>query len=177
MFNLGTIKTLGQFLTKQDECGPFHDALEALQLSPESSVDPRYVLAQMPLAARRHAHACPTCMEAVEDFVAVRNLLLPLTSATPSSPDPWFSSKVIQAIVAQEGESDRSEAVWASVRSLAPRLAAFSALLLVVAGTWAFQMKQQSQIRQMIRPVETLFEPTPAAPLNDDVMASLGERR
>ena len=76
MLNLGTIKNLGRFFTKSDECGPFHDSLEALKFATESIVDSHYVLAQMPVAARRHAKSCTTCMGAVGDFLAVRNLLL-----------------------------------------------------------------------------------------------------
>ncbi len=176
MFNLGLIRTLGLF-RNNDQCGPFHDSLESLQFSPDSKLDRGYVLAQMPVAAREHAKSSSTCREAVEDCAAVRNLLMPLTTETIPSPGPWFSSGVINAIVTQEAETDRAEAVWVGVRSIAPRLAAFSALLLLIAGTWAFQTNRQIQNRQTIRPADTMFEPTPAAPLNDDVMASIGESR
>jgi hypothetical protein len=177
MFNLGIIWASGLIRNNKDQCGPFHSWLEALQLSPDSKVDRFYVLAQLPVVAREHAKVCAACMEAVEDFAAMRNLLLPFPAESAPAPGPWFSAKVINAIVAQEAEANRSDTVWDGVRNLAPRLAAFSALLLVIAGTWAFQMKQQVQNRQVIRPAETMFEPSSSAPLNDDVMASIGERR
>jgi hypothetical protein len=177
MLNLEKIWNSRLFQNNKDLCGPFHEALEAVQLSPNAQVDRLDVLARLPVDVRQHALTCTTCLEAVDEFAAVRNLLLPHRTLAAPAPNPWFSSKVINAITAQQAEFERSETVWTGVRSLAPRLAAFSMLLLVLAGTLAFQMKQESQIRQMMRPAESLFESTPSAPLNDDVMASVEERR
>jgi hypothetical protein len=165
-------------VSNQDQCGVFHDILESSQPSPGAELDTMHVLAQLPIAAREHAKECPTCLESVDDFVAIRNLLLPLIRDVASpTPGPWFSAKVMNAITTHEQEGDGREAVWVGVRKLAPRLAAFCALLLALAGTWAFQVQQKVQAGQAIRPVESIFEPTPAAPLNDDVIASVGDRR
>jgi hypothetical protein len=175
MSNLGNNRKSN--ISYRDECGEFHDALEALQLPPDAGPDAEMdrfrVLAQLPIASREHARNCSTCMEAVDDFAAIKNFLLPLTNdfASPA-PGPWFSARVMNAIAAQEREPDGSEAVWAGVRKFAPRFAAFSALLLALAGTWAFQVQQRDHGGSSVRPVESVFEPTPAQPLNDDVMAS-----
>jgi hypothetical protein len=177
MLNLGKNWKLGA-LGSEDHCGAFHDSLEALRMPKDVVIDRRQILALLPVGARRHSDTCPNCLEAIDDFVAMRNLLLPLSREIASpTPGPWFSSKVMNAIAAQEAETNGSESVWFNVRSLAPRLAAFSALLLVLSGTWAFQVRRQVQSRQMVRPAESLFEATPSAPLNDDVMASVGDRQ
>ncbi len=168
MWNLGKSK----LMSTQDQCGPFHDVLEELNLPPDAVIDRSRVLAAMTATQRQHALACSDCLEAVDEFAGVHNLLLPVTrDFSAPKPGPWFSAKVMNAVAAQEVESDT---VWAGVRRLAPRLAGFCALLLVLAGTWAFQVKQDLQARQLSRPAESLFEPFPSAPLNDDVMASVG---
>lgn len=166
---------------KQTDCGAFHNSLEALPMSPHAASDRLQVFAELPPAARHHAQACLSCREAVDEFAAVRTLLRSLSSVIAApKPSPWFPSKVMNAIAAQQSEAaDSRESVWLNVKSLAPRLAAFCALLLVLSGTWAFQVRRQAQTRQVVRPAESLFEPTPtpAPPIIDDVMASAGERR
>src|SRR5450755_1948754 len=105
----------------KDECGPFHDSLEALQLSAGFEIDRLQVLAELPVTARRHAEACPACLQAVDDFAVMRNLLRPLAQEIASPPSaPWFSVKVMNAIAAQETDANGREAVWLSVRRLAP---------------------------------------------------------
>jgi hypothetical protein len=181
MLKLGTIWKWAQSSDNnhQTECGVFHDSLEALELSPVMASDHLDILEQLPLGARQHAQACPFCMEAVEEFAAVRTLLRPLASGIAAPrPSPWFPSKVMNAIAARQAEeTDPRESLWLNVKNLAPRLAAFCALLLVLSGTWALQVRREVQTRQSVRPAESLFEPTAAPPINDDVMASAGERR
>jgi hypothetical protein len=162
----------------KDECGPFHDSLEALQLSAEFEIDRLQVLAELPVTDRRHAESCSACMQAVDDLARVRTILLPLArESAATAPGPWFSIKVLNAISAQQAEANSREAVWLNVRRLAPRLSAFCALLLLFAGAWAFQVQQQVAASQLLRPAESLFESSPSAPLNDDVLAGVEGRR
>jgi len=135
------------------------------------------LLAQLPHSCREHLARCANCRQALEDLAQTREALAPLKAALPQ-PGPWFLSRVMHAIASREAEiEERKNGFWISVRRLAPRLAAFAAVLLAVGGTWAFQLRRaEQQARQtQIRSVESLFDPGPNLPLNDDIVASPNE--
>ena len=114
----------------------------------------------------------------VQSFVTTREALGAMKELLPEA-GPWFTARVMAAVKATESELEaKKEGVWISVKRLAPRMVAFAALLLVLGGTWAMELRhaersaQQSQMRQ----VEGLFEGVPG-PANDDIVASIGEGR
>ena len=83
-------------------------------------------------------------------------------------------TRVMAAIEAQEREEEK-EGVWANVRRLAPRLVAFCTLLLVLGSTWAIRVKKtENAQRKNVSYEESLFEPTRATPLSDDVLITVG---
>ena len=161
-----------------EDCERFRDELETLPLPECQRFDCHGLLVKMNAEIRGHAEVCEGCMAAVDDLVETRNLLLSWTNdAMVAQPGPWFASKVMNAIAAKEMQMEQSEGVWQSVRRLAPRLAAVCALLLMLAGTWAIQVRRNFEARQMAAPGENLFEPTPSAALNDDVLLSVEAHR
>jgi len=132
----------------------------------------------LPEGARAHAGVCAKCEAALEDFVETRLALQPMKRTMPE-PGPWFASRVMATIRAQEREIEEQDiGFWIGVRKLAPRLAAFAVLLLLVGGTWALELRRAEETRRnATRPVEGLFESAPNSPLNDDIVASTYEER
>jgi hypothetical protein len=147
-------------------CERFLHALE--ELPPES---PEVLREHLPQQARQHAADCTSCKAALEEFLEVRQAIAPMR-ATIHEPSPWFVSRVMAVIQATERElQEQAEGVWVSVMRLAPRLAAFAAVLLVFGGTWAMQLHRASHTRQpQLQPSEGLFETAPG-PANDDIVA------
>jgi hypothetical protein len=161
-----------------EKCERFREELELVRLPGGERVDRNGLLMTLSPELRGHAEVCGSCLEAADDLVETRSMLVKAASdSAASGPGAWFSSKVMKAIAAQEREIEQSEGVWQGVRRLAPRLAAVCALLLVLAGTWAVQVRRDYVARQMAAPGESLFEPTPSAALNDDVMMSVEAHR
>lgn len=158
--------------TKNEDCEQFLDELEGL---PPGKTTAHELLQRMRLESREHAQQCAGCDEAVREVAEARVALQPLI-ADKVEPGAWFASRIMATIAAKERESEESNSVWMNVRRLAPRLVAVSALLLMLGGTWAFQLKNVEQSSGM-RPAEGLFETAPAAPYNDDLMANATEGR
>jgi hypothetical protein len=127
-------------------------------------------------SAREHAARCASCQSALEDFAETREAMAELKKSLPE-PGPWFAARVMAKIRAQEKEiEEQVNGVWVNVMRLAPRIAAFAAVLLVLGGTWALQLRRADDVRQkMIRPVESLFESAPTTAANDDIVASIHE--
>jgi hypothetical protein len=140
--------------------------LEGLPAGPAEST----MLAQLPLAAREHAVVCASCEAAVRDFVETRRALGGMRESLPET-GPWFTQRVMRAIAAQEQAMEETQdGFWASVRRLAPRMVAFASLLLMLGGTWAFEVRRAAQAR----PVEGIFETTPSVPVNDVIAHATG---
>jgi hypothetical protein len=123
--------------------------------------------------AREHAFRCANCAAALEDFVETRKALGEMKAGLPE-PGPWFVSRVMARIRAQEREmEEQANGVWINVMRLGPRLAALAVVALVLGGTWALELRWAAESRQKeIPPVEGLFESAPSAPVNDDIVAS-----
>jgi hypothetical protein len=101
--------------------------------------------------------------------------LQPLEELSPE-PGPWFATRVMAAIAGRESEMDLSDAVWVSIRRLAPRLVAVCALLLLLASTWMYQLRRvEIAAPPQVASNETVLEPGQSAPLNDDVLINATE--
>jgi len=159
-------------------CEWFQNELEALP--PERIVGGTVerLLSALPPGARSHVAGCLDCEKALEDFAETRTMV-ELEMETLPEPGPWFTRRVMQAIAAKEEEiEERVNGFWAGVRRLAPRLVAFATLVLMIGGTWAFQeQRAHRQDGQDLRPAEGIFETLPNVPLNDDIIASVHERK
>jgi hypothetical protein len=150
-------------------CEKTLDELERVSFEGQGLVSAASVLEQVSAESRAHAARCAGCREAAEQFAEARNLLRPLAE-NQAEPGPWFVTRVMAAIAAQEQEEER-EGVWANVRRLAPRMVAVSSLLLVLGSTWAIHVRNSEKQRNLMEPYgEALFEPGTASPLNDDVL-------
>jgi hypothetical protein len=160
-----------------EECERFLESLELVRLPEEVQTEMGALLRAMPADVRGHVPECGNCAMAIEDFVDTRNLLvLAARNASVIKPGPWFSTKVMNAIAGKEKEMEERDGVWQNIMKLAPRLAAISALVLMLAGTWAVQTQKNVEARQMRQPGESLFEPAGPPALDDDVMISRGTR-
>lgn len=128
--------------------------------------------ARMPEAIRAHSARCTSCEEALQDFAETRKALEKMKEGLPEA-GPWFTTRVMASIRAQEEEiEEKKEGVWISVRRMAPRLVAFAAVLLLLGGSWAIEVRRADQAHKPVaHPVEGLFEVTPGAAVNDDVVA------
>jgi hypothetical protein len=158
-------------------CEQFLNGLEALPGS--EPVDSQELSKRLPASVRQHAEACANCAAALEDFAETRKALAEMMATLPEA-GPWFTKRVMAAIGARENEiEERSNSVWISVRRLAPRLAAFSVLLLVLGGTWAAELRRAEQVRKQheLQPADSLFEGSPNTPLNYDIIASTYEEQ
>ena len=155
-------------------CEAFLDELELL--SPEdgdAAVSAKQLLEKMREPVRQHGLDCASCSEALNDLADTRRALRAV-AVNPPQAGPWFTKRVMAAIASKETELEEQEnSVWLSVRRLAPRLVALSALLLVLGGTWAMQLRHAELAN---RPVESWFEGSPG-PANDDVLAVVLEEQ
>jgi hypothetical protein len=158
--------------TKVD-CERFLNELEELQADGPGVATPEELLTRVPGPAREHGVRCTSCEEALQDFAETRRELVGMRKGLPEA-GPWFTARVMGAIRAREQEmEEKREGVWVSVRRLAPRLVAFAAVLLVLGGTWAFELQRSEHARgPELGPAESLFEGAPSAPMNDDIVAS-----
>jgi hypothetical protein len=151
-------------------CQEFREELEALPLKNTESV-----LAGLSPASLEHASGCTECREAAEDLALTRAALQPLGELSPE-PGPWFATRVMAAIAGRESEMDLSDAVWVSIRRLAPRLVAVCALFLLLASTWTYQLRRvEIAGPPQVASNETVLEPGQSAPLNDDVLINATE--
>ena len=152
-------------------CEWFRDELEAMPANGPGGASAEELLRRLPEPARRHAAECAECKMALEDFAETRLALEGMQGTLPE-PAPWFTRHVMQAVAAQEAElEEKQNGFWTGVRRLAPRLVAFAMLLLMLGGTWAFQVRRTTQAKgQQLVPAEGIFEAMPSTPANDDVV-------
>jgi hypothetical protein len=151
-------------------CQEFREELEALPLK-----NTEEVLDGMSPASRLHASRCVECREAADDLTMTRAALQPLGELS-AEPGPWFATRVMATIAGRESELDLRDAVWVSIRRLAPRLVAVCALLLVLASTWTYQLRRvEIAGPPQVSSSETVLEPGQPVPLNDDVLINATE--
>jgi hypothetical protein len=155
---------------KRVNCEWFLNQLEELRRENRAPLD--MYRAKLPVQAREHAAECTECETALRDFVDTRLALESMHDL--GEPGPWFTTRVMQAITAQERENEQSvEGFWVGVRRLAPRLVAFAMLLLMLGGTWAFEQSRTTRQNNGQGPsMEGIFQTAPSAPAHDDVIAS-----
>lgn len=163
---------------REEKCGRFREELELLRGPGDTAMTRSGLLAEMPVEVRGHAAKCESCGQALEDVAETRKLLVPLTrESLVMQAGPWFASKIMSAIAAEEKEIATRDGFWFSIRKLAPRLAAVCALLLIVVGTWAVQTRRANLAKQSMASWDSLFEPGTTTALNDDAMASTEAHR
>jgi hypothetical protein len=153
-------------------CEQFLNEMEALPADAARGATAEQWLSALPEAVSQHAAHCAECQAAVQDFATTRRALERMHESLAEA-GPWFTKRVMNAIVAQETEMEEKETgFWTSVRRLAPRMVAFATLVLMLGGTWAFEQHRAARAPgpQVITP-EGIFETVPSTPANDDVVA------
>lgn len=150
------------------KCEEFFVELERLPLETPSSRTAEEWRASLTEVARAHAVSCTECGSALEDFAETRGALGMARERLPE-PGPWFVARVMATIRAEAEE--QKNGVWLGVMKLAPKLAALAALLLVLGGTWALQLRQAAYQRNPNGQVEGIFEVSPNTAYNDDIVA------
>jgi hypothetical protein len=143
----------------QDECSRLRDALENVT-----------DMAALSSEQQEHLAACPECQEAWSD-ISTSRIVLRDVPARAASPGPWFAPRVMAAIAARESDLRQSLDAWAAVPRLAARLTWLSALALLVASTWLYQLPKPTPISGSESAVESLFDsPQSSAPQEDVVL-------
>ncbi len=167
---------MGNLLNRDEvNCRRFLDALEELPLSGNTRKSAEEWRAELPVAEEEHAGSCEACRTALEEFAETRNALAGMT--VPKA-GPWFAARVMAAITAQEREVEEArDGVWISVRRLAPRLVALSALLLVVGGGWALELRKMDRLNAERRGGDMVFDSSVAPTWYDDGLGVTSEVR
>ena len=93
------------------------------------------------------------------------------------TPGPWFATRAMAAINAREQEEEARDGVWISVRRLAPRLVALSALLLVLGGSWALQLRKTEGMNVERRGGDMVFDSSATPTWYDDGLGTTSEVR
>ena len=158
----------------QVNCQRFLDALEDLPLSGNSRKSAEEWRAELPEADEEHAGSCEACRMALEEFAETRNALVGITVQEAG---PWFTARVMAAITAREREEEARDGVWISVRRLAPRLVALSALLLVLGGSWALELRKTDRLNAERRGGDMVFDSSVAPTWYDDGLGATSEVR
>jgi hypothetical protein len=115
--------------------------------------------------------ACPECQAAADEVFVTRAILRDVPSRAELSA-PWFAPRIMAAIAAKESELRQSLDTWAAVPRLAARLTWLSALALLVASTWLYQLPKSTPKSSNNSSVESLFDSTQSG-TPDDVLPTL----
>jgi len=167
---------MGNLLNRDEvNCRRFLDALEELPLSGNTRKSAEEWRAELPEAEEEHAGSCEVCRTALEEFAETRNALAGMT--VPKA-GPWFAARVMAAITAREREVEEArDGVWISVRRLAPRLVALSALLLVLGGSWALELRKTEGLKAERRGGDMVFDSSVSPTWYDDGLGATSEVR
>jgi hypothetical protein len=155
-------------------CRRFLDALEELPANGNTRMSAAEWRTELPVAEEEHAGRCEACRTALEEFAETRNALSGMTAPEAG---PWFTARVMAAINAREREEEARDGVWISVRRLAPRLVALSALLLVLVGSWALELRKTEGMNTERRGGDMVFDSSIAPTWYDDGLGMTSEVR
>jgi predicted anti-sigma-YlaC factor YlaD len=163
-------------LSNRDEqyCRSFLDALEELPLNGGTRRSAEELRVELPEKQGEHLSGCETCRTALEEFAETRNAL---AGIVVHEPGPWFATKVMAAINAQEQEEEARNGVWINVRRLAPRLVALGALMLVLEGSWALELRKTDGLNAERRGGDLVFDSSVAPGSSDEVFGITNEVR
>lgn len=154
-------------------CEEFRHALDAVPVGTGQRNAEEW-RAELPAVEAQHLETCESCRAALEEFTETRSVLSQLTLPEPG---PWFTARVMAAIGAKEREEEATDGVWISVRRLAPRMVAVSALLLVLGGSWAVQQRNRDVAKLEAKGGDVVFDAASGPTLYDDSASIPAEGR
>ena len=160
------------FHRENEACRSFREALGELPVSGAAQMSAEEWLGELAEDAE-HAGGCEACREALEQFAETRRALAGMQLPEAG---PWFTRRVMAAIAVREKEEE-ADGVWISVRRLAPRLVAMSALLLVLGGSWAVEQTRKDRAGLDRQDGDTVFDSSRMPTWYDDGMGTLSEAR
>jgi hypothetical protein len=145
------------------ECSILREALEnvidALELSSPN---------------RTHLTGCVDCQAIAQELFSTRTALQN-AKAPAAEPGPWFAPRVLAAIAARESELRQTLEAWAAVPRLAARLTWLSALALLVASTFLYELPKSAPNSGNETVAESLFDSPQPSSSQDDVVLPLGK--
>jgi predicted anti-sigma-YlaC factor YlaD len=166
---------MGNLVNRDEQkCRRFLDALEELPLSGGMRRNTEEWRSELPEAEEEHSGSCEACRTALEEFAETRNAL---SGMTMDEPGPWFTTRLMAAIATQEKEEEARDGVWISVRRLAPRLVALSALLLVLGGSWALELRKTDGLNAERKSGDAVFDSSVSPVSYDDGLGMTSEVR
>ena len=167
---------MGNLMNRESgNCRKLLEALDALPVDRNIRLSAEQWRAGLPPDEAEHAVVCEACRVALDEFSETRNAL---AAMKVEEAGPWFTARVMAAIASKEREDEAQDGVWISVRRLAPRLVAFSALLLVLGGGWALQQRSTDPASTERRGSGDIVFDFSAGPVSyDDGLGALGEVR
>jgi len=155
------------------DCQKLLEALEALPVESGARLSAEEWRAELPAEEAAHAVGCEGCQRSLEEFAETRNAL---AGMKVQEAGPWFTARVMAAIAAKEREDEAQDGVWIYVRRLAPRLVAFSALLLVLGGGWALQQRN-TDLTSTEHRGDMVFDSSTTPTWYDDGLGAMNEVR
>ena len=167
---------MGYLMNRESgNCRKLLEALDALATDRNIRMSAEQWRAELPPDEAEHAVVCDACRVAFEEFAETRNAL---AAMKVEEAGPWFTARVMAAIAAKEGEDEAQDGVWINVRRLAPRLVAFSALLLVLGGGWALRQRSTDLATTDRRGTGDIVFDSSAGPASyDDGLGAVSEVR
>ena len=165
------------FLSKgvNKECEAVRDSLErgtgGEEFDGVIALGPR--LARLPERVRQHIARCSECRTFADELHEVRGVFA--AEDVGPQPSPYFLARVMTAIADRERELESGAQTWAAVPRLAYRLSILASLVLLIAGTWLYQMPSASTKDGMTAQhwSEGLVE---FGPVQDDLLVSVAGR-
>ncbi len=120
-----------------------------------------------------HVAQCRDCGATVDGGISVRQMLR--RELRPAEdPGEEFTLRVMQSIAAREAERNSTASPWFALPALAARFAWVSAVALLLATSWLYEMRSTAiEQRKAIEIAGTYLEPTPPPTNPDDVLDSL----
>jgi hypothetical protein len=142
-------------------------------LNSSASESREELLASADPALLSHVARCKDCGATVEEGISVRQMLH--RELRPAEdPGEGFTLRVMQAIAAREAERNSTTNPWFALPALAARFAWVSAVALLLATSWLYEMRPAvNDQRNAIEVAGTYLEPTPPPTNQDDVLGSL----
>ena len=167
---------MGYLMNRESgNCRRLLEALDALATDRNIRLSAEQWRAELPPDDAEHAVVCDACRVALEEFAETRNALAGMKIEQAG---PWFTARVMAAIAAKEREDEAQDGVWINVRRLAPRLVAFSALLLALGGGWALQQRSTDLASTDRRGTgDIVFDSSAGTPSYDDGLGAVSEVR